>query len=76
MYLSEFLLHYAKSECLKLGLMILKQQKSFKSVVVGLIKRHPNTLQAQKEWMRKCPVEIEQQFERLVNEVRALEAKL
>ena len=24
MYLSEFLLHYAKSECLKLGLMILK----------------------------------------------------
>ena len=39
MYLSEFLLHYAKSECLKLGLMILKQGKSLKAVVTGLLKR-------------------------------------
>lgn len=39
MYLSEFLLHYAKSECLKLGLMILKQNKSLKTVVLNLLKR-------------------------------------
>jgi len=39
MYLSEFLLHYAKSECLKLGLMILKANKTFQAVVVGLLKR-------------------------------------
>lgn len=29
MYLSEFLLHYAKSECLKMGLLMLKQKKSY-----------------------------------------------
>jgi len=29
MYLSEFLLHYAKSECLRIGLNMLKQKKSY-----------------------------------------------
>ena len=29
MYLSEFMLHYAKSECLKIGLLRMKQKKSF-----------------------------------------------
>ena len=43
MYLSEFLLHYAKSECLKLGLMILKQNKTYQGVVVGILKKHNNT---------------------------------
>ena len=43
MYLSEFLLHYAKSECLKLGLMILKQNKSLKQVVLNLLKRQRNS---------------------------------
>lgn len=43
MYLSEFLLHYAKSECLKLGLMILKQNKPLKTVVLNLLKRQQNS---------------------------------
>ena len=37
MYLSEFLLHYAKSECLKMGVMILRQRKPFRKVVLSLL---------------------------------------
>ena len=55
MYLSEFLLHYAKSECLKLGLMILKQNKSLKQVVLNLLKKHRNSQSGQKDWMKRCP---------------------
>lgn len=29
MYLSEYMLHYAKIECIKLGLVMLKQKKTF-----------------------------------------------
>lgn len=29
MYLYEFLLHYAKSECLRIGLNMLKSKKSY-----------------------------------------------
>lgn len=63
MYLSEFLPHYAKAECLKMGVMILKaQQKSkranYQKVVIDLLKKHPNTETAQKDFIRKCPSEI------------------
>ena len=48
MYLSEFLLHYAKSECLKMGLLIIKAQQrskkaNYQKVVIDILKKHPNT---------------------------------
>ena len=33
MYLSEYLLHYAKAECLKIGVMMLKLRKPFKETI-------------------------------------------
>lgn len=62
MYLSEFLLHYAKSECLKLGLMILKQNKSLKTVILNLLKRQQNSQDGQKEWIKRCPKTLNDQF--------------
>ena len=43
MYLSEFMLHYAKIECIKLGLTMLKQKKSFQQIVVAILKKQPNS---------------------------------
>ena len=39
MYLSEYLTHYAKSEGLKLGLMMLKLRQNYQKVVIGLLKK-------------------------------------
>ena len=76
MYLSEFLLHYSKSECLKLGLMILKQNKSLKQVVLNLLKRQRNSQNGQKDWLKRCPKSMNEQFGKLVTEVRELEARI
>ena len=62
MYLSEFMLHYAKSECLKMGLMIIKQQSNYRKITINLLKKHPNTASAQKDFIRKCPDGIDEQF--------------
>lgn len=37
MYLSEYLLHYAKAECLKIGVMMLKLRKPFKDTILHII---------------------------------------
>ena len=78
MYLLEFLLHYAKSESLRIGLNMLKQKKSYQQVVVALLKKHGNTAKAQKDFMESCPKNsgIDKQFNDLVQEVRVVEAKL
>lgn len=81
MYLNEFLLHYAKSECLSMGILIMKaQQKSkranFQKVVIDLLKRHPNTETAQKDFIKRCPPEIHVQFEELLQRTRTVEEKL
>ena len=76
MYLSEFLLHYAKSECLKLGLMIIKSQSTYKTVVKNILKRIPNSENAQKDFIRRCPDNFEEQFKVLVDRVRIVEDKL
>ena len=59
MYLSEFLLHYAKSECLKLGLMMLKQKKTYQQIVIALLKKHPNQEKNIKDYIKRCPPGID-----------------
>jgi len=76
MYLSEFLLHYAKSECLKFGLQMLKQKKTYLQMTLSLLKRHSNTEKCQKDFIKRCPDGIDDQFNRLVQEVRDIEAQL
>ena len=76
MYLYEFLLHYAKSECLRIGLNMLKSKKSYQAVTVALLKKHRDTQQAIKDFIKKCPKDIDTQFNALVSEVRDVEQKL
>lgn len=77
MYLPEFLLHYAKSESLRIGLNILKQNKTYQQVVVALLKKQPNTANAQKVFAKRYPSGvIDKQFNELVQEVRLVEVKL
>ena len=76
MYLSEYMLHYAKIECIKLGLVMLKQKKTFQQIVVSLLKKHPNSESAQKDFIKKCPDGIDKQFNDLVAEVRAVDLEL
>lgn len=59
MYLYEYLLHYAKSECLKMGLTMMKKNQDFKTTVINFIKRHPDTQQAQKDFKKRCPAGID-----------------
>ena len=66
MYLYEYMLHYAKSECLKMGLLMLKQKKNYQQTVIGLLKKHPDTQFAIKEFKKRCPAEIDAQFSELV----------
>ena len=40
MYLNEFCLHYAKSECLKMALLMMKTHSNYKTCVVSLLKKH------------------------------------
>ena len=76
MYLSEFLVHYAKSECLRIGLNMLKQKASYQQVIVALLKKHKDTKQAQQDFIKRCPEGIDEQFNALVHEVREVEQKL
>ena len=76
MYLSEYLLHYAKSECLKLGLVMLKKSQTLKTTVIDILKKHKNSVAAQKDFNKRCPPAIEDQFKRLVADVRNLELEL
>ena len=43
MYLSEYLLHYAKAECLKIGVMMLKLRKPFKETISNIIGKRDNS---------------------------------
>ena len=76
MYLSEYMLHYAKAECLKVDLMMQKQKKTFQEVVIGILEKKQGTQKAQKEFLRRCPQEINVQFRDLVSQMRELEPKI
>ena len=76
MYLSEYLLHYAKAECLKIGVMMLKLRKPFKETIMSIISKRQDSSDALKEWSKRCPPGIDKQFNELVLAVRTLEVKL
>lgn len=76
MYLSEYLLHYAKAECLKIGVMMLKLRKPFKETIQNIIGKRDNSELALKDWAKRCPQGIDKQFNELVLAVRTLEVKL
>lgn len=40
MYLNEFCQRYAKNECLKMALLMLKTHSNYKTCVVSLLKKH------------------------------------
>ena len=56
--------------------MMLKQKKSYKKVIVGLIKKQQNSESAVKEFIKRCPDDMDEQFNALVEKVRKLEIKL
>lgn len=61
MYLYEFLLHYAKSECLRLGLNMLKQKMTYMQVTVHALRKvqNYNTDASIKEFKKRCPPGID-----------------
>ena len=75
MYMSEHLLHFAKSEGIQLALMLLKQRKPYSNVVLSLLQKHKKTEEAQRSFLERCPEGIEDQLNNLVNEVNKLEQK-
>ena len=52
---------------------MLKQKKTFQKVVISLLAKHRNSESAQKDFIKRCPATINEQFNDLVKEVRSVE---
>ena len=70
MYLEEFLKHYSKAECSKLNTLIRKGDGTVKNTVLKLLENHKVDKKSQASYVTKCKSEIDQQFKRLMQEVK------
>ena len=70
MYLREYIPHYAKSECIDLYTLMRKGDGTMKSAGVGLLKEHKASKKIVTMFEKNCKPEIDQQFKRLMDEVK------
>ena len=73
MYLPEFLKHYSRTECIELNTLVHKGDGTLGNTVVSLLQKHNADKKAINKYKKKCSEEMNQQFERLMSQVKELD---
>ena len=76
MKLDEFLKHYAKDECIQINKLIRKGDGTYKGAVLSLLKTHKADKKHIARWEKKCNVEMTEQFNRIMNEVKQFDLEM
>ena len=73
MELDEYLKHYSKSECILLSTLMRKGDGTVKNTVVKMLEQHKVDKPTIQKYEKRCPSEIDEQFKRLMDEVKDFE---
>ena len=73
---SEYMLHNARAEAIKLDHLMKTQNMTLQEVVIGIIKKTPGTQKEQKAFLKRCPPEVDTQFRSLVQQLHEIEPEM